>query len=91
MRTHLFRGVAGAGRRAGGFGARRWRRASSGARSIDAQGKPVDGATVVFEAKDANRKTQTKTDKNGEFLQVGLQSGALQGHGVEGQASARRR
>src|SRR5688572_2529036 len=42
----------------------------------DAQGKPVDGATISFEAQQANRKTQTKTDKNGEFLQVGLSSGA---------------
>ena len=42
----------------------------------DAQGKPVDGATVTFEAQQANRKLQTKTDKNGEFLQVGLSSGA---------------
>jgi tetratricopeptide (TPR) repeat protein len=43
---------------------------------IDAQGKPVPDATVLFEAVDANRKTQTKTDKNGDFLQVGLASGA---------------
>jgi tetratricopeptide (TPR) repeat protein len=43
---------------------------------VDAQGKPIPDATIVFEAKDANRKMQTKTDKNGEFLQVGLQSGA---------------
>ena len=42
---------------------------------VDAQGKPVPDATIVFEATDANRKMQTKTDKNGEFLQVGLQSG----------------
>jgi tetratricopeptide (TPR) repeat protein len=42
----------------------------------DAQGKPVPDATVLFEAVDANRKTQTKTDKNGDFLQVGLSSGA---------------
>ena len=42
----------------------------------DAQGKPVDGATITFEAQQANRKLQTKTDKNGEFLQVGLSSGA---------------
>src|SRR4029079_9283866 len=41
-----------------------------------AQGKPVQDATVLFEAVDANRKTQTKTDKNGDFLQVGLSSGA---------------
>jgi tetratricopeptide (TPR) repeat protein len=43
---------------------------------VDGQGKPVPDATVLFEATDANRKTQTKTDKNGEFLQVGLSSGA---------------
>jgi len=42
----------------------------------DGQGKPVPDATVLFEATDANRKTQTKTDKNGDFLQVGLASGA---------------
>ena len=41
----------------------------------DAQGKPVPDATILFEATDANRKTQTKTDKNGDFLQVGLASG----------------
>jgi Tfp pilus assembly protein PilF len=42
----------------------------------DAQGKPVEGATVTFAAEGVNRQTQTKTDKNGDFLQVGLQSGA---------------
>jgi tetratricopeptide (TPR) repeat protein len=41
----------------------------------DAQGKPVPDATVDFASTDSNRKTSTKTDKNGEFLQVGLQSG----------------
>lgn len=42
----------------------------------DAQGKPVQDATILFEATDANRKTSTKTDKNGDFLQVGLASGS---------------
>jgi tetratricopeptide (TPR) repeat protein len=42
---------------------------------VDAQGKPVEGAAVLFEAEGVNRKAQTKTDKNGEFLQVGLASG----------------
>jgi tetratricopeptide (TPR) repeat protein len=42
---------------------------------VDGQGKPVEGASVVFEAENANRKTETKTDSKGEFLQVGLQSG----------------
>jgi len=41
----------------------------------DAKGQPVQDATILFEATDANRKTQTKTDKNGDFLQVGLASG----------------
>src|SRR6185295_18719507 len=41
----------------------------------DAQGKPVPDATILFEATDANRKTTTKSDKNGDFLQVGLASG----------------
>jgi tetratricopeptide (TPR) repeat protein len=43
---------------------------------VDGQGKPVPDATVLFEANDANRRTQTKTDKNGDFLQVGLSSGS---------------
>ncbi len=42
---------------------------------LDAQNKPVEGATVTFEATEANRKAQTKSDKKGEFLQVGLASG----------------
>jgi Tfp pilus assembly protein PilF len=42
---------------------------------LDAQNKPIEGATVTFEATDANRKAQTKSDKKGEFLQVGLASG----------------
>jgi tetratricopeptide (TPR) repeat protein len=42
---------------------------------LDAQNKPVEGATVTFEATEANRKAQTKSDKKGEFLQVGLSSG----------------
>jgi tetratricopeptide (TPR) repeat protein len=42
----------------------------------DQAGKPVEGATVVIEANEANRKAETKTNKNGEFLQVGLASGA---------------
>lgn len=42
---------------------------------IDAEGKPVEGATVTIEATEANRKAETKTNRNGEFLQVGLPSG----------------
>lgn len=42
---------------------------------LDAQGQPVEGAVVTIEATEANRKAQTKTNRNGEFLQVGLASG----------------
>jgi tetratricopeptide (TPR) repeat protein len=43
---------------------------------VDAQGKPVEGATVTIEATEATRKAETKTNRNGEFLQVGLASGS---------------
>jgi len=42
---------------------------------VDAQGKPVAGATVLFEAEGVNRRIEVKTDDDGEFLQVGLGSG----------------
>jgi tetratricopeptide (TPR) repeat protein len=75
MRTHLFRGAVA-------LAALLFLSSSALAQSVvrgkvnDAQGKPVEGATVLFEAEGVNRKTQTKTDKNGDFLQVGLASGA---------------
>jgi len=74
MRTHLFRGVCA-------VVVVLALTASAFAQSVvrgkvqDAQGKPVEGATIVFEAEGTNRKMQTNTDKKGEFLQVGLQSG----------------
>jgi Flp pilus assembly protein TadD len=43
---------------------------------VDAQDKPVEGATVTFESQNSSVKRDTKTDKKGEFLQVGLASGA---------------
>jgi tetratricopeptide (TPR) repeat protein len=42
---------------------------------VDAQNKPVDGATVAIESVDTGRTVQTKTDKKGEFMQIGLQTG----------------
>ena len=75
MRTHLFRGAVA-------LAALLFLSSSASAQSVvrgkvnDAQGKPIEGATVLFEAEGVNRKTQTKTDKNGDFLQVGLSSGA---------------
>ena len=74
MRTHLFRGVCA-------VAVVLALTASAFAQSVvrgkvqDAQGKPVEGATIVFEAEGTNRKMQTNTDKKGEFLQVGLASG----------------
>jgi len=43
---------------------------------VDAQGNPVEGAIVTFESQGSNAKRDTKTDKKGEFLQVGLTSGS---------------
>ena len=42
---------------------------------VDTAGKPVPDADVLFEAQGVNRQVRTKTDRNGEFLQVGLSSG----------------
>lgn len=42
---------------------------------VDEEGKPVEGATVTIESTESNRKAETKTNRNGEFLQVGLPSG----------------
>lgn len=42
---------------------------------VDGQGQPVPDAVVLFERQDVNQKAQTKTDRNGDFLQVGLGSG----------------
>jgi tetratricopeptide (TPR) repeat protein len=74
MRTHMFRGICT-------VAVVLTLAASAFAQSVvrgkvqDAQGKPVDGATIVFEAEGTNRKMQTNSDKKGEFLQVGLASG----------------
>ena len=74
MRTHLFRGVCA-------VAVVLTLAASAFAQSVvrgkvqDVKGQPVEGATILFEAEGTNRKMQTTTDKKGEFLQVGLQSG----------------
>lgn len=42
----------------------------------DDKGQPVDGAKIIIEFADGvNRKQETKTNKKGEFVQIGLQSG----------------
>ncbi len=44
---------------------------------LDAQGKPVEGAVIAMEStQTAARRIETKTNAKGEFLQVGLPSGA---------------
>jgi tetratricopeptide (TPR) repeat protein len=43
----------------------------------DMQGQPVDGAKVVIEMTEGTtRKFETKSNKKGEFIQIGLPSGA---------------
>jgi tetratricopeptide (TPR) repeat protein len=41
----------------------------------DAAGKAVEGAKVIVEAEGNNRKFETKSDKKGEFVQIGLAPG----------------
>jgi tetratricopeptide (TPR) repeat protein len=42
---------------------------------LDAQGQPIDGAKITIEQSDGvTRKFETKTDKKGSFIQIGLQS-----------------
>jgi cytochrome c-type biogenesis protein CcmH/NrfG len=42
---------------------------------VDAAGKPVEGASVVIESKGVTRKLTVKTNKKGEFIQIGLYPG----------------
>ena len=41
----------------------------------DAAGKTVEGAKVIVEAEGNNRRFETKSDKKGEFVQIGLAPG----------------
>ena len=41
----------------------------------DAAGKPVEGAKILVEAEGNNRRFETKSDKKGEFVQIGLAPG----------------
>ena len=42
----------------------------------DATGKPVEGAKISIDADANNRHFETKSDKKGEFVQIGLPPGA---------------
>lgn len=44
-------------------------------KALDNTGNPVPDAVVQFERQDMNQKAQGKTDRNGDFIQVGLASG----------------
>jgi tetratricopeptide (TPR) repeat protein len=76
MRTNLFRGVLALAVLLALTAAPAFAQSIVRGKVVDAQGKAVEGATVTFEAEGTNRKAETKTDKKGEFLQVGLSSGA---------------
>jgi Flp pilus assembly protein TadD len=41
----------------------------------DASGKPVDGAKISIDSEGTNRHFETKSDKKGEFVQIGLPPG----------------
>jgi len=75
MRTHLFRGVLALAVLLVTSATPALAQSVMRGRVVDAQGNPVVDAVVLFESTDANRKTQTKTDRSGDFLQVGLSSG----------------
>ena len=42
---------------------------------VDAQGAPVDGAKVLLHNENTNRDIETKSNKKGEYIQVGLAPG----------------
>lgn len=44
-------------------------------RVLDDKGQPVVGAVVTITAVDTSRKFQTKSDKRGDYMQIGLSSG----------------
>jgi tetratricopeptide (TPR) repeat protein len=74
MRTHLIRGVLAAAVlfvMAGPAAAQSVIRG----RVVDQGGKPVEGAVVTIEATESNRRAQVKTNRNGEYMQIGLPSG----------------
>ena len=43
---------------------------------VDAQGQPIEGATVIIQANDGIQNAETTTNADGEFQQIGLASGS---------------
>jgi tetratricopeptide (TPR) repeat protein len=61
---------------------------------VDAQGQPVDGVKITIEQTEGvTRKFETKTDKKGSFIQIGLQSAGYKvtAEGKQGTATANTR
>jgi tetratricopeptide (TPR) repeat protein len=61
---------------------------------VDAQGQPVEGVKITIEQTDGvSRKFETKSDKKGSFIQIGLQSAGYKvtAEGKQGTASANTR
>ncbi len=59
---------------------------------VDPKGQPVVAAKITIEFTGGiNRKMETKTDKKGEFIQIGLQSGAYKHNRDRRQARDARR
>ena len=54
---------------------------------VDAENKPVEGAAIVMESKEMNRKLSTKTDKRGEYTQF-LAPGEYNVTATQGQSHA---
>ena len=74
MRTHLFRGVLALAF-ALAVSAPALAQSIVKGTVLDEKGQPIEGATVLIEDAGKGRKAETKTNKKGEFLQVGLASG----------------
>ena len=54
---------------------------------VDAQGNPVDGAKIVLYNQQTNRSLETKTNKKGEYIQVGLSPGKYKVTASKGELS----
>lgn len=52
---------------------------------VDNANKPVDGAKITIEHVDTGRKIETKTDRRGEYVQVGLAPGTYRVTATKGE------
>jgi tetratricopeptide (TPR) repeat protein len=54
---------------------------------VDAQGNPVDGAKILLHNENTNRDIETKSNKKGEYIQVGLSPGKYKVTASKGELS----